>query len=863
MTIPRSTYRLQCRAGLTLRAAADLVGYLSQLGISDVYLSPIAMARPDSEHGYDVCDPNRLDPAVGTSADLAHLSGALRQRGMGLVLDIVPNHLATDEACNAWWRDVLRHGQASASARVFDIDWSPSNPVLEGKVLLPVLAETYGEALERGGLRIEMAGNELVLVYGERRWPLAPGSVPASFTGARHELHAILQRQHYRLAHWRAAMDEINYRRFFNIEHLIGVRLEDESVFDATHTWLSELVADGTVTGLRVDHPDGLAEPGTYLDRLQRLGARHRTPETSGDGLYVVVEKILVGDEMLPEAWPVHGTTGYDFLNSLNGVFIARRALPELTRGYARFVGRRSPFLVTEHQAKREVIESAFWSDLDWLVHHLDSLTEADLRVRDLSRRALRRAIVDLTVHLPVYRTYFEPGQSHERDRRVVEGALAAASERSTGAELEALAFLGRTILGSDASATRERFVSRWQQFTSAVFAKAVEDTAFYRDNTLLSLNEVGGAPARVGGLKAFHKANAVRALRHPHALLTTTTHDTKLSEDVRARLNALSERPAEWERLTKYWRRLNNRHRSRTHDGLAPDRHDEYRLYQLIIGAWPPGSQASGPDLSERLTRAMIKAAREARGRTTWTAPNVPYEQALTRFVSAVLGGSTAFIHSIAAFAQTIARAGMVNSLAQTVLKLAAPGVPDTYQGTEGWHLRLTDPDNRAPVDFAVLMDRLRGLVADHGMVPVVPPSRIAALLESWPDGLIKTYVTARGLATRREHHELFARGGYVPLGVSESRESTGSLEIVSFARTLGDQIVMPVVPRFVRSVTDEGQWPLGPTAWHDTTVDVPAGTGRLRDCFTGTRIEPTDGRLYVREVLRALPVALLVTDR
>jgi (1->4)-alpha-D-glucan 1-alpha-D-glucosylmutase len=874
MRHPVSTYRLQLRGGLGLREATLAVEYLHALGITDVYLSPIALARDGSTHGYDVCDPNLLDPALGTPADFETFLAALAARGMGLLLDIVPNHMATDAGRNPWWHEVLARGAEAPAARVFDIDWHPGKAELTGKILLPILNRPYGLALEAGELRVMADGAGRHLQVGGQALPLATGvgPDPAEINGRAGDpasfdpLHALLERQYYRLADWRTASDEVNYRRFFNIDHLVGVRVEDPWVFAETHRWVAALIRRGAVTGLRIDHPDGLSEPGAYLERLQRLAPPEGAGESGEPALYVVVEKILVKDERLPEAWAVQGTTGYDFLNTVNGVFVARHRVRTLERIYSRFVGRRPPFAETEYVARKQVMETTLTSELDRLAGLLNQLSERDRRTRDFTLHSLRRALLEIVACMPVYRTYVNTGGCRAEDRAWIGEAVRRADRRNPGLESSLLQFVGEMIVTAPADPERLVFARRWQQFTGPVFAKAVEDMAFYRDNTLVSLNEVGGDPAHPGtGIAEFHASNAERLERVPHGLLATTTHDTKFSEDVRARLNVLSERDRDWQRHLQHWRRLNTHHRTRAAMGAAPDRHDEFRFYQLLLAIWPPDATSAPESLVERLCAAMIKSAREASVHTSWVRPDADYETALTTFIRRALSEGTAtFVRSLSSFARSIAQAGVVNSLAQLVLKVAAPGVPDFYQGTELWSLRLTDPDNRGLVDLELRRDLL-ARIDDRLRAPGVDrPALIASYLETWPNGMIKMLLTATLLRFRRRRAALFATGDYLPL-TADLGPSMERPQVVAFARQRGAESVVAIVPRFSAAVIAQGTWPIGPDVWGEASVRLPEAitARRFVDVCTDRPVAASpDGRLPLGVVLAHCPVALLATE-
>lgn len=875
---PTSTYRLQMRGGFGFREALAAVPYLSALGISDLYLSPIATARRGSEHGYDVGDPNTPDPALGTANEFDALVAAVRAHGMGLLLDIVPNHLAADERTNAWWRDVLERGPGSPFAHFFDIDWTPARSSLSGKVVLPVLDGRYGETLVSGQLRVVDESGAWHLAYGDRRLPLVnPHDEDLSringIAGDERSfdpLHRLLEAQHYRLTDWRTAAQEINYRRFFNIEHLVGLRVDHEDVFAASHAWVGHLLRRRAVRGIRVDHPDGLADPAEYLRRLCRLGSDELdelNQEVIPTPLYVVVEKILVGNERLPASWPVAGTTGYEFLNVLNGLFIARHRMPMLQRIYTRFAGRRLPFAETEYIAKRQVMEATFTADLDRLLERLTVIAESDRRTRDFTRAGLRRGIVELAAALPVYRTYVNRDGCPPEDRGRIDQACQLAGQRNPDLEPGLLAFVRDTIVDGAGDAACLEFALRWQQFTGPVFAKAVEDTAFFRDNMLLSLNEVGGDPGHPGtGVREFHALNEARREQSPFGLLATTTHDTKLSEDVRARLDVLSEWPELWQSSLAAWRRLNQRHRVVTPQGAAPDRHDEYRFYQLLVGLWPAGSASAPASVVERVTTVMVKSAREARRHTNWIRPNAVYEEALTGFIRAAIGQTleSPFMRSMSAFAQRVAKAGMVTSLAQTVLKVGSPGVPDFYQGTELWSLRLTDPDNRALVDLTYRQRLLQDLQCRLS-TPAGRAALVVEVLDQWQDGVIKMFTTTEALRIRRASPELFTTGEYLPLDVQLDAAAGAGPQVIAFLRRTPTRVALVAVPRFTAGIVDQGRWPIGADVWGESRVILPGDCEGMTftDAFTGASVQ-ADHEHSVRAavLLDRFPVALATAD-
>lgn len=843
--------------------------YLARLGITDCYLSPIWKARAGSAHGYDVCDPNVIDETIGGEAGFYELVQVLRAHQMGLILDIVPNHLSTDERENPWWRDVLRRGQRSDHAGFFDINWTPLKQELRGKVLVPILDRPYGDVLADGALVVASSPEGLVLQYEGHELPLETpaGAGPDEYNGTPGDaasfdrLHGLLEHQAYRLASWRTSADEVNYRRFFDVDELAGVCVERPEVFEATHRRLARLIASGAVSGVRVDHLDGLALPGQYCDDLQHL-ARGTSASGPTTALYTIVEKVLVGDEQCPDDWQVHGTTGYEFLNRLNGLFISARGAAHLERVYARFTGARIRFVDIAHASKRVVMETKFAGELDRLAAALNQLSERDPRTRDFTFRTLRRALVELVASLPIYRTYVGPSGCRAIDRERMAAAAGAADRRNPSIDSSVFEFIRDcVVLASAAHPERLAFALRFQQFTAPVFAKAVEDMAFYRDSTLVSLNEVGGDPAHPGtAVDAFHQANA-RRIRTPLTLSATATHDTKLGEDARARLNVLSDRVVVWQRYLTEWKRMTRTFQSRVGSGLAPDRHDIYRFYQVLAGIWPMGGTPDdapvvAAGLVDRLSSYIIKSAREASRHTSWIRTNGEYEAALTRFVTRSLADRR-FVASMATFVDGVARAGAVNSLAQALVKIAAPGVPDFYQGSEGWDLHLVDPDNRQRPDFAEASSLLHAI---DTTVERAGDRRgwVRGLLDE-PDGKSKLFLTATMLRFRRSHHRLFLEGSYEAIDTDMGGLSAS---LIAFARRLDDECMFVVTPRLCGGLVASGRWPLA-EAWADARVTLPAtsGSGRFRNVLTGAAVCPervVQGRpaFRVADLLADFPV-------
>jgi (1->4)-alpha-D-glucan 1-alpha-D-glucosylmutase len=827
--IPRATMRLQLHRGFTFADAERLVPYLRDLGISHVYLSPILTARPGSVHGYDVVDPTRVNPELGGEGGFCRLVGAMRSAGLGVIVDIVPNHMAADESRNAWWRDVMIHGPNSRYAEFFDIDWHPADPALENKVLVPVLGKPYGEALRDGEITFDRdASGEPMIRYFDRRFPLRPAD--RGVDAADHEsLHALLERQHYRLAWWRTAGDEINWRRFFDINGLVGLRVEDPAVFDAAHETLFRLYESGLIDGLRVDHVDGLAHPGKYCRRL-----RARLDELAPNKrAYLVVEKILGTSEILADDWGVDGTTGYDFMNEVSALLHDPAGETSLTELWAAMSGRPASFASEEVAARHEILERSFSAQCDAVVAALHSIAMSDTVTRDVTSTAIRRALDALIAHFPNYRSYGLASRT-PRDAAAFTAALTGARAELHAADWPVLDLIDRWLGGEMPQpceiAARGNAAVRLQQLCSATAAKAVEDTAFYRYGRLLSRNEVGSDPGVFAWTPTqFHSACLYRREHFPDTLLATATHDHKRGEDTRARLAVLSEMPHEWVDQVRRWQKRNMPHR-----GVGPSPADELMLYQTIIAAWPTELSAASAEamhaFTERLVGWQVKALREEKLNSGWEDPDLEYEEAARSFLYSIMDDA-GFLGEAAALARHIGAAGAVNGLAQTLLKLTAPGVPDFFQGSEFWDQSLVDPDNRRPVDF---------------------PSRIAALqrevsVADWRNGHVKQALIRHVLALRSAMPMLFARGDYRPLAV----EGAMAAHVVAFARTHGEQAAITIVPRFVlRMLRDDASIAIPSEAWGDTRINLPNDlAGRW-----GTA-------LRVGDVLREMPVALLVT--
>ena len=799
---PRATYRVQLHPGFGFDEAAGLAGYLAALGISHLYVSPILEAVPGSRHGYDVTDPTRVREQLGGATGFRRMVEALRAEGLGLLVDIVPNHMSTDARFDHWWADVLEAGPASPYAGFFDIEWDPPWPELRDRVLLPVLEDTVEAVAARGGLGLERSAGRVWVTYGEQRFPVDPATLRELPDDAGPEaLLALCDRQHWLLAPWTDAEVRLNHRRFFTITSLVGVREEEPRVFDAVHGCIAALVREGSVDGLRIDHIDGLRDPAGYLAQVR---------EATGAG-WVVVEKILEGEEQLPAGWRADGTTGYEFAALLTELSVDPAGAVPLSELHAGFTGHTESFDHCVHQARTALLRGELASDVTRLAARLVRVAaDAGLHPpRDLAEAA--EALVAVIAELGVYRTYVdsETGRCRPEDAARAGIAVTRARRRHPGVRGDLLDLVADCLCGRCPGEGLE-LLARVQQLTPAVMAKGKEDTALYRWNRLLALNEVGADPDRFGvGVDAFHAACAAWAARGDHGLRATSTHDTKRSEDVRARLCLLSEMPDRWGEAVRRW---SEGAASIRPDAVDPD--TEYVLYQTLVGAYPIGA--------ERLTAYLAKATREAGLHTSWTRPDAAYDEALRRFAVAVLEDSE-LMSDVAAFVQPVATAGRRLSLAWTLLKVAVPGVPDVYQGTELWDLSLVDPDNRRPVDF----EERRRLLAG-GDVP----------------GAAKLRLLQRALAVRRELPAAFEPGAaYTALAAAGPHAD----RVVAFAR--GE-------PAAAVCVADRrGLEPHG--GWGETTLTLPAG--RWADRLGDTGGAGLEGEVDVARLLGELPGALL----
>jgi (1->4)-alpha-D-glucan 1-alpha-D-glucosylmutase len=848
---PRATMRLQFHKGFTFADAERLVPYMARLGISHLYASPITIARAGSMHGYDVIDPTLVNPELGGEEGLRRLVAALRKARLGLIVDIVPNHMAVG-AENAWWFDVLKHGQTSRYAPYFDIDWNAEDPALRGKVLLPVLGKPLNEAIDAGELAFAQGSDGLEVHYYQQRFPVAAD------VNSRQPLAELLAQQHYRLAWWRIANDEINWRRFFDINELAGLRMEHPAAFEDVHALIFRLYAEGLIDGVRVDHIDGLSDPASYCRALRaRLDAltSQRPATVPRDRPYIVVEKILLRGETLPTSWQTDGTSGYDFMNDVNAVQHDARGEAPLTALWQSISGRSGDFEIEEQLARREIMARSFSAQLESCTASFHRLARAE--GSEFSRASLRRALVELLAHFPIYRTYGTSAERPTRDHPFLEMAVAGAKSTCLSVDrivIDRLAgWLGTGSEKPEIAKLLDRAVTRFQQLSAPIAAKAVEDTAFYRYGRLLSRNDVGFDASRLSAsADDFHESVLRREAEFPHAMLATATHDHKRGEDVRARLAVLSEYAGEWAEAVPRWIEQLRPLRRDVDGALLPRASDIAMLLQMIVGAWPldltVGDDSARKTFAERLAQWQEKALREAKLVTDWAVPNEPYETAARDLLVSLIERDAlpTLLNDVVAFADKISAAGAVNGLAQTLLKLTVPGVPDIYQGTEFWDFSLVDPDNRRPVDFA---SRTAGLQNSNP---------IADLMSNWRDGRIKQHVIVRTLAFRGAHPALFSDGNYQPLEVRGERAE----HIVAFARQHGSDIAVTVVPRIASSLlrtTNEIAFDAG--KWTDTVVVGVPRRARV-NVLTGRSVAPADDVIPVSSIFGELPVALLSSN-
>ncbi len=990
--LPSSTYRFQFNKEFTFEDATALVPYLAKLGVSHCYASPLLKARPGSMHGYDIIDHKVINPEIGTPEELDKFVAALHAHGLGLILDIVPNHMGIGKA-NKWWMDVLENGPASIFADYFDIDWTPVKPELYGKVTLPVLGESYGAILKGGHLKLQFTpeSGSLAIRYYDNEFPVNPATYPKilanrldvlkerlgknnsdvmeyesiitaldrlpshterqGFSGRVREkqvqlnrlshlckqnpeitnfieqnllefeirsddkisferMHNLLEAQAYRLVFWRVASDEINYRRFFDINELAAVRTEDPRVFGEMHDLVFNLIGEGKLSGLRIDHPDGLFDPATYFAQIQLKAAErlHRPAPTDNElalgkeslPIYIVVEKILAPFEHLEDDWAVHGTVGYEFLNSLLNVFVSIDNEHALESTYEAFIGRVIDYESMKRECKGLILDTVLASELHVLAHRLSQIAEMSWNYRDFTLNSLRKALRHIVTNFPVYRTYVTPQKVDKTAKQYIDWAVRLAKRFGSSVTPEVYDFV-RNVLCLEAAespgdnlneetATQfqqaiQTIAMKFQQFTGPVMAKSVEDTLFYRFNRFVCLNEVGGEPDRFGiTVASFHHQNLQRQQRRSHEMLASSTHDTKRSEDVRARLAVLSEIPKIWEQKTSQWSRINRSRKVTIDEEQMPDANDEYLIYQTLVGACPSAISGTGwvESFKQRVIEYTLKAARESKSHTSWVNKNSEYETALTSFIEKILTVSQTnpFLDDFVQFHNSIYPLGLVNSVAQTALKFTSPGVPDIYQGNELFDFSLVDPDNRRAVDFnqrSRLLDSLSDYIrigeSGSGDMAAEQNEFLKKCLNQINDGQCKLLITAVAVACRKRYEGLYTKGRYIPLEVKGPADQ----HVIAFAREYQDNWSITVVPRLVSTLLkiDEslkldsyGVWSIltaesGEHIWGDTAVVLPPDLAdrKLVDNFSMQILNKSDDVLKVSDLFKRFPVAIITT--
>ncbi len=960
---PLSVYRLQFNKNFTFKDAQEIVPYLKDLGISHCYASPLLRARKGSPHGYDIINHSELNPEIGTLNDFHEFVNTLYHHDMGLIIDIVPNHMGVGKE-NRWWMDVLENGQASVYASFFDIDWHPLKKELEGKVLVPVLGDHYGNILQSGQLKFHFVREtgKLKLSYWDHEFPINPSSYPIflehrievlesrlgsnnpdfleylsiitelkkipgineaspektaernrekdiasrrlsalcnhnlviegfiqeniiDFEGKPNDpvscnrIHSLLEEQAYRLAYWRVSTDIINYRRFFDINDLICLRAENPLVFTSTHSLILDLIEQEKIDGLRIDHPDGLLDPGEYFKKLQaeagkRLGIRYDLSEEEPLGsdklpIYVVAEKILAPFEKLPENWAVSGTVGYEFLNQVCNLFVDKRNSRKFSRIYQRFIGKSENFSELITESKKLIMKTSLTGELSTLSNYLNRISEKYYSTRDYTLNSLRDALTEIIACFPIYRTYISGENCSGKAVNYIKWAIGLAKKRTMHTDPSIFDFIESILLAeleedknSPAYQDILDFAMKFQQYTAPLMAKGLEDTSFYRFNKLIALNEVGGEPSHFGiSTNDFHNENIKRLDRTPHGFLTTSTHDTKRSEDVRMRICVLSEIPEKWMVKVNRFSRLNKSRKPKIENILTPDRNDEYLFYQTLIGIWSykTPDENEKEELIQILENYMIKALREAKVHTSWVNINEQYEKATCEFIRKILSSpeNHPFWREFLPFQKEIARAGFLNSIFQCALKLTCPGVPDIYQGSELYKFALVDPDNRKPVNYVESGQKLEEI--KHLINPDVPEEfNIQQEILPLESGKMKLFLTASILNFRQKHQDIFRRGNYLPLQTKGVRERN----LVTFAREFEQEAVIVVVPRLIyNAISEESPIPLGENVWQDTGVILPDKYSNCiwKDILTAQEFESRESVLYAGKILNTLPVAVL----
>jgi len=930
MYIPAATYRLQFNASFEFKSAHDILLYLTRLGITDIYASPIFKTRKGSTHGYDITDLNKINPELGGSAGFDKLAKELQKYRLGWIQDIVPNHMAFDYE-NVMLTDILENGENSRFYHFFDIEWNHSYESIKGRILAPFLGRFYGESLENKEIQLKYDENGFYIGYYDLRFPLKiesytdvlvhklsglkkklGGTHPEmikllgilyvlhnlSFQEERNErynqvtfikkmlwelhktnedikkyinetvneyngkkgvpesfnlLEKLLSKQLYRLSYWKVATEEINFRRFFGINDLISLRMENEEVFNYTHSLILNFLNSGKFSGLRIDHVDGLYDPQDYLNKLRKKSG----------SVYIITEKILDLDEELKTTWPVQGTTGYKFLNILNMVFCKKENEKQFQKIYSKFTGLKDSYVNMITEKKRLIIGKHMAGDIDNLAHLIKGISNRYRHGSDITLYGIKRALVEIMAQFPVYRTYIHNKNISNSDIQYITQSVSRAQkiipefihELNFIEEFTLLKF--KDYLDDEEREKWIHFVMKFQQYTGPLMAKGFEDTFLYIFNRFISHNEVGGNPGKFAvSVEEFHDFNKRRIHAWPHSLNATSTHDTKRGEDVRARLNVLSEIPQQWESNVKYWRKINRGKKKKIRGSYCPDKNDEYFLYQTIIGTFP-WNDSEYSKYIERIKNYIIKAVREAKIHTAWLKHDAEYEATFISFIDRILkhNNNNRFLNEFIPFQKTIAYYGIFNSLSQLLLKITTPGIPDFYQGTELWDFNLVDPDNRRPVDFGVREKLLKEIIEAYKKNGL---QCITELLSSMENGKIKLFLTYILLSTRKKMNTLFLKGTYLPLTI----EGQYASKIIAFARSYNKKWLITVAPRFLTDLINEGELPVGYNVWKDTHIVIPENfPSRWRNSVTSQEIH-SGASLPAGLVFERFPAALLINE-
>jgi (1->4)-alpha-D-glucan 1-alpha-D-glucosylmutase len=925
MHIPKSTYRLQFNSSFGFTSAKNIIEYLSKLGISDIYASPIFKAKKDSTHGYDVVEPNLLNPQVGTDEEFDSLIREIKKYDIQWLQDFVPNHMAFNIQ-NRMLIDLLENGSNSQYADFFDIDWSHHHAGMQSRILAPFLGKFYQEALENGEIRLNYDEEGLSINYYETRLPIkiesyadvlsfrldklrnklgrndpefirymgalfVVKSLPTAeeiderynqikflkgilwglytenynikdfidenlkiFNGIKGMpesfdlMDKLLSQQNFRIAFWKVANEEINYRRFFNVNELISLRVENEDVFNRIHSLIFKLIKEDRISGLRIDHIDGLYDPSNYLLNLH---------ERAKD-IYLVVEKILEFEENLPAFWPVQGTTGYDYLNFLNEIFCQRKSSSKFSSFYNKFSGINRTYEQLVIEKKRLIIQTRMAGDVENLAILIEEISSKDRFGVDITLHGVKEALEEILTHFPIYRTYISSNKNRKTDRKYLSGVIEKVKTENQLLSKE-FQFIG-SLLTKDLSEkfTLEQkdkslnFLMKFQQLTGPIMAKGFEDTVLYVFNRLVSLNEVGSNPNKFGiSLTEFYNFNKKRFLNWRHTINTTSTHDTKRGEDVRARINVLSEMPEEWIKKVKTWNRINKQFKKRKNGYLIPDNNLEYFIYQTLIGSYPFNIE-NNENYLHRIKQYLIKSMREAKEHSSWTKPDAEYESAALDFVQNLFNGNNEFYEDFKSFQKKVAFYGVYNSLSQSIIKITSPGIPDFYQGTELWDLFLVDPDNRQAVNYNLRSELLEEIIEEYKKDKI---SYLKSLLTNPSDGKIKLFITYKGLQVRNNNLNIYNEGNFIPMDTGGKFKDN----IIAFARSIEDKFIITVAPRFLAALVKEYELPIGTEIWKDTYIKSNIiNLSLLKNNFTGETFE-NENKILVGEVFKDLPYGLL----